>query len=180
MSRRDRRKSSRAKPLPKLGLHGALQLFLLPTSIGLLAAVTLGMMLSARIFHRHGVLAAVDLPARSLAVLTKPTGQRITFTWNESTEFLEGETKVPPEALLAGAKVVVFYRGSLFTSHTAVRVKWKVQPKLADEAMRTRSQPGAWPLDSLANTESRSATKPPSVPKPPAAGASSGPKSSAP
>lgn len=124
MGKRKKTKSGAARSVPKLGLSGGLQLFLFIAGCGLLSTVTLGMLLSTRTFHRHGVLAAVDAPAKTLAIQNKPTGQWLTYTWNESTEFLEGEKRVPPEALLRGAKVVVYYRGGFFTTHTAVRVKW--------------------------------------------------------
>lgn len=133
MGKRKKTKSGAVRPVPKLGLYGGLQLFLFVAGCGLFAVVTLGMILSTRIFHRHGVLAAVDAPARTLAVHNKPTGQWLTYTWNESTEFLEGQKRVPPEALVRGEKVVVYYRGGFFTPHTAVRVKLAARAENADD-----------------------------------------------
>lgn len=132
MGKRKKRRSEAGEPVPKLGLYGGLQLLLFTAGCGLFAAATLGVLLSARTFHRHGVLAVVDAPARTFAVHTRRTGQWLTYTWNESTEFLEGEKRVSPEALSRGAKVVVYYRGGFFTPHTAVRVKWATRAEKAE------------------------------------------------
>ena len=85
----------------------------------------LDLLLSARVFHRHGVLVAVDEKDRTLVLQTAPSVSN-TYAWNDATEFLQGESKVSPELPPRGTRMVVFYRGGFFFGlRTAVSVKWK-------------------------------------------------------
>lgn len=133
MGKRKKTGSKAARPVSKLGHYAGLQILLFIVGCCLLATVILGVLLSGRTFHRHGVLAVVDAPARTFAVHSNRTGQWLTYTWNENTEFLEGEKRVGPQALSRGAKVVVYYRGGFFTPHTAVRVKMATRAEKAGE-----------------------------------------------
>lgn len=127
MGKRQRTKSRSSKPLSKRNLSAGLQLLLFFGSACILTLVFINLVLSARTFHLHGVLVTVDESTRTLALNTKRSSSLKTYTWNEDTEFRQGESKVLPKALLRGTEVVVFYRGGFFAPHTAVSVKWSAQ-----------------------------------------------------
>jgi hypothetical protein len=127
MGKSKRTRSRPTKEIPRHRLTVGQELLVHGVVLALITLAGVWFLLGSQTLHRHGVVAAVDAATRTLILRIEPSGNPVSYVWTESTEFLDRDTPVRPDALVVGGQVVVVYR-RLGLPFTATQVKMVGSP----------------------------------------------------